>query len=409
MRLVTAKSSFSRSLAHVSLSTLAACLAVSSVANAQVPAFGQYGSAYRTIAAPAIATGSFFVAADALADGRTLALSGRNIWLESAPNSGQFAVAAQLDPALVSNTDPSFVVVSPDGMLVAIGTGQLPTPLVIAPTNAILAASGQPLLPSSGTRYLNHPSIGSPFAAAWSSPTSLAVTSSGNSVRLLDLASPLPVPPSSVLISPAPGVAGLVFDQSGRLFVGDLDGMIRVFQPSQLGQTPAVSFAQGYLFADVLSASPMLFDAGGNMLVGGGDSGFLGTPPDFGYFAVIERSAVARAAAGGPAINSGLSAEVRRLTPVSTPEFYSGFLNRRTGRLYIDRTTFGGNAATTWFVTAACRADVDANAMLSVGDIFVFLTHWFSNQSEGDWDRSGTVSVEDVFAFLASWFEGCAP
>lgn len=55
--------------------------------------------------------------------------------------------------------------------------------------------------------------------------------------------------------------------------------------------------------------------------------------------------------------------------------------------------------------TPPCRADYDNSGVLTVHDIYIFLTNWF--RGEADYDNSGTTEVLDIFAFLSDWYAGC--
>lgn len=54
-----------------------------------------------------------------------------------------------------------------------------------------------------------------------------------------------------------------------------------------------------------------------------------------------------------------------------------------------------------------CPADWDASGGIGVGDIFMFLAAWFSQDPRADWDGSGALGVQDLFEFLAAYFSGC--
>ncbi len=55
--------------------------------------------------------------------------------------------------------------------------------------------------------------------------------------------------------------------------------------------------------------------------------------------------------------------------------------------------------------TPPCRADYDNSGVLTVHDIYIFLTNWF--RGDADYDNSGTTEVLDIFAFLSDWYAGC--
>jgi hypothetical protein len=76
------------------------CLANSAFAGA----FETYSSAYREVNAPAVGEGSFGVAGDAMADGRLLAVTGRNIFVETSVGSGVFEKAGEFAQAVVGSS-----------------------------------------------------------------------------------------------------------------------------------------------------------------------------------------------------------------------------------------------------------------------------------------------------------------
>lgn len=60
-----------------------------------------------------------------------------------------------------------------------------------------------------------------------------------------------------------------------------------------------------------------------------------------------------------------------------------------------------------------CRADMNDDLSVSVGDLFLFLADWFAQNAQSgpglsaDIDHSGDVSVNDLFVFLGLWFTPC--
>lgn len=54
-----------------------------------------------------------------------------------------------------------------------------------------------------------------------------------------------------------------------------------------------------------------------------------------------------------------------------------------------------------------CPGDYNANGMVSVQDIFDFLTDWFASSAAADVNGQNGTSVQDIFDFLSAWFEGC--
>lgn len=55
-----------------------------------------------------------------------------------------------------------------------------------------------------------------------------------------------------------------------------------------------------------------------------------------------------------------------------------------------------------------CLADFDSSGVVSVPDIFAFLTDWFEFEPDADIDGDGMITVPDIFTFLTLWFAGCA-
>ena len=58
-------------------------------------------------------------------------------------------------------------------------------------------------------------------------------------------------------------------------------------------------------------------------------------------------------------------------------------------------------------VTGLCRADFNANTVVTVQDIFDFLDLWFMGDFNADVDHSQAVNVGDIFEFLAAYFSPC--
>jgi len=71
-----------------------------------------------------------------------------------------------------------------------------------------------------------------------------------------------------------------------------------------------------------------------------------------------------------------------------------------------------------WPGAGFCIADFNQSGLVSVQDIFDFLSAWFANCTapsasgpcrfgSADVNASGAVGVQDIFDFLAHWFGGC--
>ena len=330
---------------------------------AKADSFSGYGDQFRRIVMPPNGVGSFGLFGDSLLNGRIVAMTGRSIFVETGIATGTFTVAATFDNTVLAAgdaADPAFLRVSPDGTRLAIGLG-FGKPIAIVPVTAL--STGGPASPigasSPGVKLFNVPHT----EAAWRNNNQLALSAgsfgSPSRVTLLDTTSNPAAPSNQTIIANIGGAsAGVVFDNTGRLYTGNgfdlgvaagasVTGSIRVFAPSQWSSAAADFENSGTLIGKVLSASGLTFDAAGDLAVGGGDFG----GNDFGYLGLISRSALADVLAGGSPIDRNDPSMVRRLTPDSDPfAFYGAAANPLTGELYATVTDFntGGN---TWYAT----------------------------------------------------------
>jgi hypothetical protein len=214
------------------------------------------------------------------------------------------------------------------------------------------------------------------YDAAWVDDTRLAVTAGvfgdPSYVSVLDTASPNPESPSNpTVISGIGGSSGgVALDTAGNLFTGNgfvgagpsETGVIMAFTESAweaayAGGTPLNFETQGALIADVLSASPMVFDAQGNLLVGGGD---FSLPSETDHVALIRASAIGSALGGQGPANVNDPAQVRRLDPdvpnafnffyasanAAIARIYAKDFSETTVHVYLDTTNVP--AASTW-------------------------------------------------------------
>jgi hypothetical protein len=55
-----------------------------------------------------------------------------------------------------------------------------------------------------------------------------------------------------------------------------------------------------------------------------------------------------------------------------------------------------------------CPADIDGNTLVTVEDVFQYLTLYFARSPRADTNFIGGVTVQDLFEFLASYFAGCS-
>ncbi len=332
---------------------------------AQASAFETYGGSYRAISMPPIGPGSFDVVGDALPDGRLVAVTGNEFFVESGVKTGVFSLAGSIDPGAIGGaTDPSFLRVSPDGSRIALGAG-FGKPVVVFDA-ADLSVSAPPLLDASSADIfnVNH------FDAAWQDNANLAITfgdfGSPSSVSLLDTSSDPLAPINNVVISNiGGGSAGVAFDGAGRLFTGNgfdtepggsETGSIRAFDPAEW-MTGAVDFEVGGIeIAEILSSASLSFDLDGNLFVGGGDFG----GGDLGTLAVVNTDAIDLALGGMGVIDILDPTQVRRLDPRGDGfGFFGSVFNDVTSELYI-------RDGATWYATVPAPAPLAALAVFGI-------------------------------------------
>lgn len=59
-------------------------------------------------------------------------------------------------------------------------------------------------------------------------------------------------------------------------------------------------------------------------------------------------------------------------------------------------------------IEVVCRADRDGDNVLTVPDIFLFLSDWFAGSVDlANYNNDCCINVADIFAFLSDWFAGC--
>ncbi len=376
---------------------VAACAVVCCSVSFGQTAFENYGAPFGSVTLPAVGAGSFGVVADDLADGRLIAVTGLEIFVETSAGSGAFAVAATIDGPLVGgSTDPAFVRVSPEGERVAIGAGFM-KPVVIFDA-ALLDAAAPPTLGAANTKAfgVDH------FDAAWRDEQTLAISASGV-VTLLDATSDpaAPVNPVALTMGDAAS-AGVAFDEEGRLYTGngfDLaaggteTGFIKAFEMSEL---PADFIADGALIADVLTATPLDFDCEGNLLVGGGD--VFGGSGDFGYFGIVNADVVERALGGGAPADSSDPTELKRLDPEGSASVVYSFVYAQGARTL---ALFDGVDGFT--TESEVFADVNGDCVVDAIDLALLLGAWETALEVADLNASGLVESEDLALLLGAW------
>jgi hypothetical protein len=74
---------------------------------------------------------------------------------------------------------------------------------------------------------------------------------------------------------------------------------------------------------------------------------------------------------------------------------------------YLIRLASFNTAGGTAVITIYCPGDFNQNGVISVQDIFDFLSAYFAGNTRADINGSGAISVQDIFDFLSAYFSGC--
>ncbi len=295
-----------------------------------LPPYSLVGS----FALPTGAPGDFNpVPVDVLPDGRLIGIaSDGRVLVQTAVNSGTYAQAGGIDGSVFNgsfgNFGASFLSVSPDGSRLAIGDNGAFNRVHFVETGSLIPLSTSP------TAFAATPN----FDGAWADGSTMYVSGFGATAGVWRVdATNLS---ATQVVSNAIGGSGGIAIHSGRIFTGDgfnttdggaPTGNVRAFDLAALaGAAFSIGFDTGTLVADALSASPVRFDSGGNMLIGGGD--FFAGSNDFGYAAVVDNEAILTAIGGGPLAPD--SSELR-LSPAGGLAFYGVEFNEFTGEVLI--------------------------------------------------------------------------
>jgi hypothetical protein len=299
-----------------------------------------------------------------LPDGRIVTLAGSDVLVETGVGTRTFISLGTLPSADIASFGPAFLRVSPDGTHIAVGN------------NGGASFDNFEIGVFELTTLTGDWFSASHFDAAWIDDRYLAVTSGDfvdpSVVTALDTQNADPDNPVNTTIITNIGGAsgGIAFDAGGYLYTGNGftfigpsgTGTVKAFAPAAwqaaLSGGPAVDFENdGTLVVDVLSASPLVLDGEGNLIVGGGDFGGV---DDSDFVAVVHHDAVGSALGGGGPADPGDPLEVRRLDPdLSTDfNFYAAVYSPISGELYVSDSGAGSvfvytpnapvPAATTW-------------------------------------------------------------
>lgn len=303
------------------------------------------------------------VSFDALPDGRLVTVVAATVFRETTSGSRTFQSLGALPGADIAGFGSAFVRVSPDGTRIAVGNNggasfgnfQVGVFAIATLTGSWFAA--------------NH------FDAEWIDNRYVALSAgdfgSPSEITALDTLSANPASPSNPTIVANIGGAsgGVSFDGAGNLYAangfdlasggasttGSIYAIPSASWLAALNTGTPVNFeAQGIPIADILSGSPLGFDAAGDLFVGGGDS--FAVTPDDNYFAIVRASAIFQALGGGGAVATNDPTRVRKLDPdAPAGSFYTLAVNRARSEIY---AVPGGS--TTAFVYRAPPAAVPA-------------------------------------------------
>jgi len=240
-------------------------------------------AAAQTISLPPFDAGAFSTAFDFIGDGRLVAYTGDNVFLQNAAGSSSFTLIGSVPQQFSGGSDPGFILTAPNGLFFILSAGsggaKFPDPNFNGNTY---------LLPITGGEAQLIARVPLSFAGAFGRSSSELFIDQGvgfpnppsaasSQVIRLDLATGQVQP----VVANIPGFSGGVgIDREGNLYTGigflpGRTGEIRRFRKQDVDEAvrtaAPVDFAIGTFVATSLSADPLLFDREGDLLVGGGD------------------------------------------------------------------------------------------------------------------------------------------
>lgn len=218
---------------------------------------------------------------DSLDDGRLLVATGKHVYKEIVKESDEYEIVATVG----NDTDPSFLLFSPDKQKIAFGLGYT-QPLLI------LDGSDFSTLATYDVNY---------YSAAWRDNQYLFIDGGvwptppyQSGVAMIDTISGV----VTGIVSNIPGSSsGICFDRYGNFFCGigyngdnpSLTGKIYYFTNNQIENAmngSPLDFNDGHYLCQSLSAGHMLITPNDELVVGGGD--FIGTTGHIGYAEVFK-------------------------------------------------------------------------------------------------------------------------
>ena len=272
-------------------------------------------------------------AMDVLPNGQLVVVqSDGTVLVQSSLNGSSYLPLGSVGSAIFDGTfgnyGASFVSVSPDGSRMAIGDNG-----AFDRVHFVEIAALEPMLttPTSSVEAPN-------FDGAWADDSTMFISGFRATAGVWRVNADA-LNATQVLHNSSGGAGGVAV-HDGRVYTGDgfntsgggdPTGNVRAFDIGGLSAAASsVAFETGTLVADALSASPVRFDALGNLLLGGGD--FFAGSNDFGYGAVVDQESILAALAGGPVAPD--AAELR-LSPAGGFAFYGIEFNAFTNELLV--------------------------------------------------------------------------
>ncbi len=278
------------------------------VSSASADVFTSY-SYTRTVALPS-GTSMF----DVQPDGRLAALSGLNLYTETAVGSGLFSLQGTL-PTIDISYGAAFLRFSPDGTKVAVGNGGSGGSYNVGVFDSTSL--------SGAWHALGH------YDAEWYDNNSLAVNSGDFTTSQVTLFNTTTLINTTIISGIHGGSGGVAFDTQGRLFAGNgyangngsNTGEIRAFEraawQAALATSPINFESSGTVIGEALSANTLGFDVEGNLHVGGGDF----SEPDYDYAGLVSAAAITDAIGGGGPIDRLDPVDLRRFDPDAGSDF----------------------------------------------------------------------------------------
>lgn len=105
--------------------------------------------------------------------------------------------------------------------------------------------------------------------------------------------------------------------------------------------------------------------------------------------------------------NFGTTGRMACLITIETRTTYPGGIIETPRSIWIDHVGLYSTNQILPAVPRPCPADFDRNGLITLQDIFDYLTAWFANTPAADFNTIGGTTLEDLFDFLSAWFAPC--